>query len=51
MAKYKIEFSGFAYVDAETEEEARDKWSDEDITYSEMEMDEVYEVDSFDVDI
>lgn len=46
MAKYKVSFRGFAYVEAETEEEAEECFEDAAI-YSEQEIVAVEEVDEF----
>lgn len=47
MTKFKIKYSGFAYVEADTEEEALEMYDDDDTYYSEQEVDWVEEVDSF----
>lgn len=47
MAKYKITFSGFAYVEAEDEEEAREAFDDDDFAFKETKVDNVEEVDEF----
>ena len=49
MAKYKIAFSGFAYVEADDEEEAKENLEDGGEVYMEYTMDSVVEVDSFDI--
>lgn len=50
MAKFKVMFSGFSYVEAEDEDEAQEKYNDEDdIIYSEREITEVVEVAAFEV--
>lgn len=50
--KYKVNFSGFAYVEADSEEEAREKvlYEDEAI-YSETQVDNIEEVDEFEVNL
>lgn len=49
--KYKVNFSGFAYVEADSEEEAI-KLAEEDYAiYSEWEYSDVEEVDEFEVNL
>lgn len=48
--KYKVIFKKWAYVEADSEEEALDKAVDEDIVYEEEEPIEATEVDEFFVD-
>ena len=47
MAKYKVCYEGFAYVEADSEEEARELFDDEDFAYREQEVTEITEVDDF----
>lgn len=48
--KYKVKFSGFAYVEADSEEEAREKaLYEDDAIYSETQVDNIEEVDKFEV--
>jgi len=47
MARFKIIFGGFAYVDADDEEEAREKFDDEDYAFCEYGIETVEEVDDF----
>lgn len=48
MAKYKIYFSGFAFIEADSEEEAEEIfWDDPSGDYQECEVDSVEEVDEF----
>lgn len=49
--KYKVNFSGFAYIEANDEKEAKDKFGCEDIEYEEYSIDNVEEVDDFVVNI
>ena len=50
MAKFKVEFTGFVYVEADTKEEAIDKWEDGDYIYKEENPEEAYEVDEFEIE-
>ena len=47
MAKYKVAFSGFAYVEADDEEEAEDKMEMREEVYCEYSFDSVEEVEEF----
>lgn len=48
--KYKVNFSGFAYVEADSEEEAEEKvLYEDDAIYSETQADNIEEVDEFEV--
>lgn len=50
--KYKVNFSGFAYVEADSEEEAREKvLYKDDAIYSETQVDNIEEVDEFEVNL
>lgn len=50
--EYKVNFSGFAYVKADSEEEAREKVLYEaDAIYSETQVDNIEEVDEFEVNL
>lgn len=52
MAKYKVSYSGFVYVEADTAEEAKEKVFDEvEEIYSEKQIDSVIEVDEFVVEM
>ena len=51
MAKYKVRFSGFAYVEAASVEDAVEAWEDGAEVYSETEWDEVEEVAEFPVEV
>ncbi|WP_303025484.1 hypothetical protein [Anaerotignum lactatifermentans] len=52
MAKYKVSYSGFVYVEADTAEEAEEKAFDEvEEIYSEKQVNAVIEVDEFDVEL
>ena len=50
MAKWKIEFRGFGYVEADTMEEAREMFENGETIYEETEQDEPVEVDEFEVE-
>lgn len=50
MPKYKVKFSGFAYVDAEDPKEAAEEYEDL-CAYMETSVDSVEEVDEFTVSI
>ena len=45
--KYKINISGFAYVEADSEEEAMTKYLNDEETYKEMNNPVIEEVDEF----
>jgi uncharacterized lipoprotein YehR (DUF1307 family) len=45
MARYKVSFSGFAYVEADDKEEAKDMFQDDEEMYKETDIDNVEEVD------
>lgn len=47
MMKYKVSFSGFAYVEADTPEEAEELYHDGFSDYEEWEVTEVEEIDEF----
>ena len=47
MAKYKVCYEGFAYVEADSEEEAKELFEDEEEVYREQEVTTVKEVDDF----
>lgn len=52
MAKYKVSYSGFVYVEADTAEEAEEKTFDEvEEIYSEKQVNAVIEVDEFVVEL
>lgn len=48
---YKVAFSGFAYVEADSEEEAKEKFDDGNHVYKEVTMDSVEEVDEMPIDL
>lgn len=45
--KYKVNFNGFAYVDADSEDEAIDKFNSGDDIYQELEADSAEEVSDY----
>ena len=47
MAKYKVCYSGFVFVEAETEEEAEDAFFDGNTIVEETVVDEIAEVEEF----
>ena len=49
MAKYKVEFRGFVYVEADNAEEAEEKFDDEDYVFAEYGITSVEEIDEFKV--
>lgn len=50
--KYKVSYTGFAYVEADSEEEAREKvLYEDDAIYSETQVDNIEEVDEFEVNL
>jgi hypothetical protein len=49
--KYRVDFKGFAYVEASSPEEAVEKWSDNDHVYSETVPGEPVEVNEFIVEV
>ena len=51
MAKYKISFSGFAYVEANSEEDAIEMFDDDLDIFREQRIDAVTEVDEFTVEV
>lgn len=50
MKKYKVKYSGFAYVEAESLEEAEELYED-DAIYDERKIDDIEEVDCFRVSL
>lgn len=48
---YKIAFSGFAYVQADSEEKAKEKFDDGYNVYKETNLDSVEEVDEMPIDL
>jgi hypothetical protein len=48
--KYKVSFSGFAYVEADSEDEAIELYQNDTIVYSEQDVDLVETVDEFSIE-
>lgn len=51
MAKWRIDFKGFAYVEADTVEDAREVFENECESYKEQEEDDPIQVDEFGIEI
>lgn len=51
MAKYKVKFEGFAYIEADDVEEAEEKFDDEDYAFCEYRTTEIEEVEEFLVEV
>ena len=51
MAKYAVFYQGFAYVEADSPEEAEEAYRDDDVVYSEAEVTAVSEVYEFVVNL
>lgn len=51
MAKYKVKYEGFAYVEADSHEEAEELFEDDDYTYKERHVTSVEKVEEFLVEI
>lgn len=50
--KYKVNFSGFAYVEADSKEEAKEKvLYEDDAIYSETQVDSTEEIKEFEVEL
>lgn len=49
MKKYKVEYSGFVYINAENEAEAIEKYEDDQTVYRECERGRIKEVSCFEV--
>lgn len=49
--KYKVCYSGFAYIEADSMQEAEEMFEYDDFTYKEQNVDRIEEVDSFIVSI
>ena len=51
VAKYKVYFEGFAYVEATNESIAQLAYEEDDVIYSEEEITEIVEVEDFAVEV
>jgi hypothetical protein len=51
MKKYKLTVNSFYYVEADNEEEAEQKWQDDDFAYGESDLVSTEEVEDFEVEI
>lgn len=51
MAKYRVNYSGFVYVEADSQEDALEAYFDGDTIYEESGVDSVEEIDEFDVEM
>ena len=49
MGKYKVTYSGFSYVEADSEEDAINMAQDGVIVYEETEWEQAEEVDEFEI--
>ena len=50
--KYKVNFSGFAYVEADSKEKAKEKvLYEDDAIYSETQVDNIEEIEEFVVEL
>ena len=45
--RYKVKFSGFAYIEADSEDEAEECFDNEEFVYKETSVDSIEEVDDF----
>lgn len=50
MNKYKVSFEGYAFVEADNEEEAQDKYYNEEELYKENRVLKVEEVEEFEAE-
>jgi len=48
---YKVPFSGFAYVQADSKEEAEEKFGDDATVYKQIDIGDVEEVDEMPIDL
>ena len=45
--RYKVKFSGFAYVEADSADEAEECFDNDEVAYKETSVDSIEEVDDF----
>jgi hypothetical protein len=51
MARFKVCYSGYAYVEADSEDEAEQNFWDDMESYKETSVDVIVEVDEFEVEV
>lgn len=51
MKKFKVNYTGFAYVKADSTEEAEEKFDDDDYLYGELKVESIEEINEFSVRI
>lgn len=51
MAKWRIDYKGFAFIEADTLEEAKEMFENGESSYEEQEDDEPVEVDDFEIEL
>ena len=51
MAKWRINYEGFAFIEADTMEEAREMFENGETVYEETEQDEPIEIGEFEIEI
>lgn len=51
MKKYRVEYSGFAYIEAENKQDAEENFDRDSAIFDEYSVDSVHEVDDFTVEV
>ena len=51
MAKYKVSFCGFAYIEADSADEAEDLFDNDEFAYMERSTEAIEEVDDFVIEV
>ena len=51
MAKWRINYEGFAFIEADTLEEAKDKFDNDETIWDEVERSEPIEIGEFEIEI
>ena len=51
MAKWRIDYGGFAFIEADTPEEAKYKFDNGETIWDEVERSEPIEIDEFEIEI
>lgn len=51
MKKYKVEYSGFAYIEADNKQDAEENFDLDNAIFAEWGVDAVQEVDDFTVEV